>query len=76
MSDRNHLRPSTHSPLIRGLERLEDRCLLSAAHGLINTITFAQAPAAVQTGLDTLAAPTASRADGDAERVPGQCQRG
>lgn len=40
----------------RGLEPLEERCLLSAAHhAVINTIPFSSAPAAVQQGLDALA---------------------
>jgi len=41
----------------RGLEPLEDRCLLSAGHhgAVLNTIAFNLAPAVVQGGLDTLA---------------------
>jgi hypothetical protein len=42
------------------LEKLEDRTLLSVAPhgGLVRSITFDQAPVAVQTGLDTLASAT------------------
>jgi hypothetical protein len=37
------------------VERLEERCLLSAAHGVVHAIAFSDAPAAVQAGLDDLA---------------------
>lgn len=45
---------------VNTLEKLEDRTLLSAFHhgGIISSIAFDQAPAAVQTGLDTLAGTT------------------
>ena len=54
---------------VRLIEQLEDRRLLSAAHGVVHTIAFSDAPAAVQTGLDTLASNGGLTAPADTQTV-------
>jgi len=54
-----------------GLERLEERRLMSAVHGVINTIPFSSAPTAVQGGLDALAATDGLTAP-DSTQTPGE----